>query len=162
MKIKNSRKRYSEEFKINALKLLDESNRNQKVLVAELGISVVTLGQWKRRYGTAVVEARLAVGKKGRNSGDPAAGAFECVRLQRELDHMTRQRDILKKGIGHFQPATTTLYEIISILHHPIAEPQTPDPVAYCIAECCEALEVSRSGYYDHLAKPERLRRQQN
>jgi transposase InsO family protein len=51
---------------------------------------------------------------------------------------------------------------MISIIHHPIAEPQTPDPVAYSIAECCEALEVSRSGYYDHLAKPERPRNQQD
>ena len=54
-KIKTSRKRYSEEFKINAIKLLDEGNRTQQVLATELGISVVTLGQWKRRYGTAVV-----------------------------------------------------------------------------------------------------------
>ena len=70
-------------FKINAIKLLDEGNRTQQVLATELGISVVTLGQWKRRYGTAVVEARFAAGKKGRNAGSPVATAFECARLQR-------------------------------------------------------------------------------
>ena len=109
-KIKSSRKRYSEEFKINAVKLLDESNRTQQVLARELGISVVTLGQWKRRYGTAVVEARLAGGKKGRNAGGPVATAFEWARLQRELDHMTRQRDILKKALAIFsqQPQPST------------------------------------------------------
>jgi len=100
---KTSRKRYSEEFKINAIKLLDEGNRTQQVLATELGISVVTLGQWKRRYGVAVVEARFASkGKTGRNAGNPVATAFECARLQRELEHMTRQRDILKKALGIF------------------------------------------------------------
>ena len=101
-KERNSRKRYSEEFKINAVKLLDEGNRTQQVLATELGISVVTLGQWKRRHGDAVVQARFAVGKKGRNAGSPVATAFECARLQRELDYMTRQRDILKKALGIF------------------------------------------------------------
>lgn len=101
-RIKPSRKRYSEEFKINAVKLLDEGNRTQQVLATELGISVVTLGQWKRRHGAAVVEARFAGGKKGRNAGSPVAAAFECARLRRELDYMTRQRDILKKALGIF------------------------------------------------------------
>ena len=48
-KIKTSRKRYSEEFKINAIKLLDEGNRTQQVLATELGISVVGLAPIKQR-----------------------------------------------------------------------------------------------------------------
>ena len=43
---------------------------------------------------------------------------------------------------------------------HPITEPQKPTPAAYAVAECCAALAVSRSGYYDHLAKPDRPRHQ--
>jgi transposase len=111
LKSKTNRKRYCEEFKINAIKLLEEGNRTQQVLATELGISVVTLGEWKRRYGTAVVEARFASkGKTGRNAGSPIATAFECARLQRELDHMTRQCDILKKALGIFsqQPPPST------------------------------------------------------
>ena len=100
--VKPSRKRYSEEDKLNAVQLMDEGNRTQQVLATELGISVVTLGQWKRRHGDAVVQARFAGGKKGRNGGSPVATAFECARLQRELDYMTRQRDILKKALGIF------------------------------------------------------------
>jgi putative transposase len=65
-----------------------------------------------------------------------------------------------KKGFGHFQPATTTLYEMITTFHQPAPESQKPAALAYAIAECCEALSVSRSGYYDHLAKPARPRHQ--
>ena len=37
------------------------------------------------------------------------------------------------------------------------------DPAAaYGIGECCQALEVSRSGYYDHQRKPDRPRRRQD
>jgi transposase-like protein len=54
------RKRYDEEFKIQAVRLLDEGQRTQRALAAELGISEVTLGQWKHRYGVAVAQARFA------------------------------------------------------------------------------------------------------
>jgi transposase len=100
------RKRYDQEFKIQAVKLLDEGQRTQRALAAELGVSEVTLGAWKRRYGMAVVQARF-VGptgptKAGRNGGHPVAAAMEMARLKRELDHMTRQRDILKKALSIF------------------------------------------------------------
>ena len=35
-------------------------------------------------------------------------------------------------------------------------------PATYGIGECCQALEVSRSGYYDHQRKPERPRRRED
>jgi len=107
---KMGRKRYSETFKINSVQLLEQGNRTQQALASELGISVLTLGQWKRRHGDAVVQARFAEGKKGRNAGSPVATAFECARLQRELNYMTRQRDILKKALGIFsqQPPPST------------------------------------------------------
>lgn len=49
---------------------------------------------------------------------------------------------------------------MITAFHHPAGEPQRPVTPAFAIAECCDALRVSRSGYYDHLAKPERTRHQ--
>jgi len=51
------RKRYNEEFKIQAVKLLDAGQRTQRALAAELGISEVTLGTWKRCYGVAGAQA---------------------------------------------------------------------------------------------------------
>jgi len=49
---------------------------------------------------------------------------------------------------------------MITAFHHPSPEPPRNAAPAYAIAECCEALAVSRSGYYDHLAKPERTHHQ--
>jgi len=39
-------------------------------------------------------------------------------------------------------------------------EPQKPTATTYAISGCCEALAVSRSGYSDHPAKPQRPRHQ--
>ena len=47
---------------------------------------------------------------------------------------------------------------MIASFHLPAPDPLQPALHAYGIAECCEALDVSRSGYYDHLAKPDRPR----
>ena len=101
-----ARKRYNEEFKIQAVKLLDAGQRTQRALAAELGVSEVTLGAWKRHYGVAVAQARLSgpagPGKAGRSAGNPVVAAMEVARLQRELEFMTRQRDILKKALSIF------------------------------------------------------------
>jgi len=101
------RRRYDEEFKERAVQLLGEGQRTQRALAAELGVSEVTLGQWKRRYGTGAVEARLAgpagTAQAGRNAARPVtAAAQEVAQLRRQLEHMTRQRDILKKALSIF------------------------------------------------------------
>jgi putative transposase len=48
---------------------------------------------------------------------------------------------------------------MITSFHQAIAESSSP---SYAISECCDALAVSRSGYYDHLAKPQRPRQQRD
>jgi len=100
------RRRYNEEFKERAVQLLGEGQRTQRALAAELGINEVTLGQWKRRYGTGAVEGGLAgpagTAQAGRNAVRPVAAAQEVAQLRRQLEHMTRQRDILKKALSIF------------------------------------------------------------
>ena len=45
------RRRYDEEFKRNAVELLERGERSAVQLSRELGVSDCSLGKWKRQYG---------------------------------------------------------------------------------------------------------------
>ena len=84
------RRFYDEEFKRNAVELLERGGRSAVQLGRELGISDCSLGKWKRKYGR---EARA--GLKGSD-----AEQSRMMELERELAAVTRQRDILKKTLA--------------------------------------------------------------
>ena len=84
------RRHYDEEFKRNAVELLQSGKRSAVQLSQELGVSDCSLGKWKRQYGQ---QGRAAL------SGSEA-GQGRIVELERELAAVTRQRDILKKALA--------------------------------------------------------------
>jgi transposase len=84
------RRFYDEEFKRNAVELLEAGGRSAVQLSRELGISDCSLGKWKRKYGQ---EARP--GLKGSE-----AEQSRIRELERELAAVSRQRDILKKALA--------------------------------------------------------------
>jgi transposase len=84
------RRFYDEEFKRNAVELLEAGGRSAVQLGRELGISDCSLGKWKRKYGR---EARGAL--KGSE-----VEQSRIMELERELAAVTRQRDILKKALA--------------------------------------------------------------
>ena len=85
---KRRRRHYDEEFKRNAVELLESGERSAVQLSQELGVSDCSLGKWKRQYGQQGREAL---------SGPEAS---RIVELERELLAVTRQRDILKKALA--------------------------------------------------------------
>ena len=84
------RRYYDEEFKRNAVELLEGGGRSAMQLSRELGVSDCSLGKWKRKYGQ---EARRAL--KGSE-----AEQSRILELEREVAAVTRQRDILKKALA--------------------------------------------------------------
>ena len=84
------RRHYDEEFKRNAVELLESGERSAVQLSQELGISDCSLGKWKRQYGQQGHEALSS----------PEASQSRIVELERELAAVTRQRDILKKALA--------------------------------------------------------------
>jgi transposase len=82
------RSRYFEEdFKRQAVQLLEQGNRTLKQLSEELGVSDWSLRQWKKFYGqraSASAESDLEQ---------------ENTRLRRELDAVRTEREILKKAL---------------------------------------------------------------
>ena len=92
------KKPYDEEFKKNAVDLLLKSGKPLKVMSRELGISDTVLRSWRDKH-LGGEDARHP-----RGEGMPTARdlAEEVQKLRRDLERVTRQRDILKKAMGIF------------------------------------------------------------
>lgn len=84
------RRRFTEEFKADAVRLVEESGGNIAQVARELGIYDSTLGNWVRQ---AREEA----------AGAPTAEERSEIReLKRELERVRRERDILGKAVAYF------------------------------------------------------------
>jgi transposase len=94
-------RRYDEEFKRDAVRLLETSSRSLPQLSRELGVSAWSLKRWTTLYGR---KAGAAPGGGDGPSADAAALALENARLRRELEAVSRQRDLLKKAIAILGP----------------------------------------------------------
>ena len=87
-------RRFDEEFKRDAVRMLELGVRTAEQLAGELGVSSWSLKRWAKVYG----QDSAADGPPG--GGDPsvadaAALTLENARLRRELETVSRQRDIL-------------------------------------------------------------------
>lgn len=83
------RRYYDEEFKRSAVEMLESGERSAVELARELGVSDCSLGKWKRHYG-----------KDGAGGTTETAAEERIKSLERELERVSRQRDILKKALG--------------------------------------------------------------
>jgi len=87
---------YTEEFKLEALRLLETSGKPARVLERELGIGEGCLRQWKKKLAADGDKAFPGPGRPGPDQQD------EVARLRRELEIALQERDILKKAIAIF------------------------------------------------------------
>ena len=91
-------KRYTKEFKEEAVRLLLTSDKSARELARDLGITDVSLCNWKReaiRNGDHPEQARpngLQISRKVLED--------ENIRLKKEVETLRRQREILKKSLG--------------------------------------------------------------
>lgn len=86
-----SGKRYTEEFKAEAVKQVIERGHRAAEVAARLGVSAWSLHRWIKEQGQPA-EQRQA-------SQDQAE---ELRRLRSELKRVTEERDILKKAAAYF------------------------------------------------------------
>ena len=87
----SSSKRYPEEFKIEAVKQVTEKGHSVAEVAARLGTTTHSLYAWIKRYDPQQ--------PKSTESDDAVA---ELVKLKKELQRVTEERDILKKAAGYF------------------------------------------------------------
>ncbi len=90
-----SRKRYSKEFKKEAVRLVMESDRPTEQVARELGIRSDMLRRWKREQERDEEDAF-------RGSGRLKTEEEEVRQLKRELARVREERDILKKAVVIF------------------------------------------------------------
>jgi transposase len=86
-----SDKRYTEAFKVEAIKQITERGHSVCDVSQRLGVSTHSLYAWLKKYGNGPRQAA--------NVDDQAA---EIRRLRAELKRVTEERDILKKATAYF------------------------------------------------------------
>jgi transposase len=96
-----TRREFTEEFKREAVGLLESSGRPLMRVAKELGIQPSMLRNWRGRLGSAGGRAPVAEGAVSTAATMSAEGA-EISRLRKELERAQMERDILKKAIGIF------------------------------------------------------------
>jgi transposase len=87
------RKKHSQEFKREAVRLITERGLTIAQASRDLGVNQNMLGRWKQQ---------LSVQEEQVVSGHGQFRDMELVRLQREVDVLREERDILKKAVGIF------------------------------------------------------------
>ena len=94
-KTTRKRKKHAEEFKREAVRLLE--NRGERAvadIAASLGVAENLLHAWKRKLGSAAEQVRRERG--GETPED------ELKRLRRENAQLRQERDVLKKSVAVF------------------------------------------------------------
>jgi transposase len=90
-----SRKRYSREFKIEAVRLLLAGGRGLAQTARDLNINRTMLSGWRRQYLEDPEGAFR--GRKRRKSPDK-----ELEELRKEIEELREEREIPKKGLAYY------------------------------------------------------------
>jgi transposase len=88
-----TRRRFTPEFKTEAVKLLEESGRPLQAVAEELGVHANQLGGWRIEHLAAGSAEALARQK---------AEAAELARLRRENKRLEQENEILRRAAAFF------------------------------------------------------------
>lgn len=133
------RRRFTPEFKQEAVTLLRRSTKSQTQVAQELGIAQTTLSRW------ALQGDRMPIGARGFFATE------ELKVLRHEVERLRQERDILKKAVAFLCQGVIMRYQCIQA-----------EKVHYPVQALCRVLGVARSGYYAWRGRPLSPRWQQN
>ena len=89
----SQRRKFDKQFKIDAVRLLESSDKTATEIAKDLGIRQDALSRWKREFNQEKLKAF---------PGNGSPRDEEVARLKKELTEVTLERDILKKALGIF------------------------------------------------------------
>ena len=92
---------YPTEFREESVRYWLSSGQSLKNVAADLGVSPECLRTWRRRMESSTDSTSTSAAPQAGNATE-LAQAREIGQLKKELEAMTRQRDILKKAISIF------------------------------------------------------------
>jgi transposase len=93
------RRRFTREFKLEAVRLVSEGHESVRAVAERLGIRPDMLRNWKRQVAglPPVQRNNIFMGH------EKALGAEEEIkRLRREVERLEQERDFLKKAAAYF------------------------------------------------------------
>jgi transposase len=90
-----SRRTYTDEFKREAVQLLETSGKSARQLERELGIGKTCLSRWKR-------ELEAKDGQAFPGQGHVPLEQRQIQELERQVEILRQERDILKKAVAIF------------------------------------------------------------
>lgn len=91
-------RKYSQEFKLQALELLQRGDKSAGQIERDLGITPGLLVKWRARYQIVAPAGQSAKIEPS----DMEAAKAEIRRLQRQLANVEEEREILKKALNIF------------------------------------------------------------
>jgi transposase len=89
------KRRYTREFKLEAVRLYEASEKSMREIEQELGITPYLLSKWVQQFREQETAAFSGKGKLPEK-------AAELQRLRREVEILRQERDILKKAVVIF------------------------------------------------------------
>ncbi len=87
---KKARRRFDRQFKLDAVRLVEEGGRTIAELSRDLGVSGNQLRRWQDKFGSV------------KPSKATTAEGMENEKLRRELLQVKEEREILKKALAVF------------------------------------------------------------
>ena len=86
---RKSRRRYDEQFKRDAVRLMTEGGRTATEVSRDLGVGLTQVRRWHEKYAGVKAEKRTAE-------------ELENEKVRRELAQVKEEREILKKALAVF------------------------------------------------------------
>ncbi|MFT5388026.1 MAG: transposase [Lysobacterales bacterium] len=91
------RVKYSKEFKVEAIRLLNEGEKPTSEIALQLGVKRTLLYRWRDQLEKQGEKA--FTNNRGRPTNDESS---EITKLRRENKELKEERDILKKAAAYF------------------------------------------------------------
>lgn len=88
------RRRYTDDFKMEAVRLVRQSNRPAAQVARELGIADNLLYRWVAEHRQAEVQGTTRAALR--------TDAEELARVKRDLERVTKERDFLRRAAAFF------------------------------------------------------------
>ena len=93
---KKARRHFDQQFKVDAVRLMNESGRPIAEIAEELGVNRNQLDRWRRQLGKKPPLIAFP------GNGNLSADKKEIEELRRELARAKEEREILKKAMAVF------------------------------------------------------------